>query len=746
MATGFFIATTVASIGAGAYAYATAGQQSLKSDMAPATLNSFSLTKTEEGSIVPRVFGRVRLTGNLLHYGNLKSKPEYQDVSGGKGGGGGSSSSLKGYHYYLDNWQAICCGPAEIVGVYKQDDPVESVEDFLNECDFNDGTTSFYPAEAGDTATCLPGTCHLWLPQFYCGFQTQNLPTLHYVVQDKLPCPVAYSDLPNGKNPAAIIYTMLMDAGAVASNIDLATFNAAATYWKNQGYGLNFAMQEQKTTEEWIEAVLSTVGGYFTESPDGTLKLRAHDPHAAASAAINDEHILSSQFNRPAWDKVSNEFVGKFVNADQDFSDGTCKADNPASKAMLGCIKSTSVDLQYFRDAEAANKRLWEIMKRESYPAATLNIDVTLEFATLERGEIVTVSLADYGVSNMDLVIENVSVDYDQGSVSLDLREVPERIFDDHYTAPGSGSQWHRPDYTPQVLTHTRIMPLPRNPITGNAPGLLVLAAREQGVEDLLSIHYSTTGTDYTRASALSAWSQAGQLTVEYPDNTYAIDDEIGITYRPYRDDPQFNTLSRSDFFATNRWLICGDEIMRFQQVQLQPDGTIKLMGIARGVFGTPVQTHFAAAQCWLTNVGDAVLSGNAAKRGYYKLVPSVGGHSVDIGDVSANHVESVDLAARPWPVSAIHAERAGSTINVRWWPRDVGLGGAGLDDEDVQLDQWPPTFTGDFVVNGVPVAACETSITSTDAINITVCARQNGNISDAVTVDVGTADGTYYA
>ena len=66
------------------------GPRSTKgADMAPANLDAFRLTTAEEGTVIPRVFGTVRLPGNLLYYGNLSSEPEYEETTvGGKDGYG----------------------------------------------------------------------------------------------------------------------------------------------------------------------------------------------------------------------------------------------------------------------------------------------------------------------------------------------------------------------------------------------------------------------------------------------------------------------------------------------------------------------------------------------------------------------------------------------------------------------------------------------------------------------------------
>lgn len=97
------------------------GPRSTKgADMAPANLDAFRLTTAEEGTVIPRVFGTVRLPGNLLYYGNLSSEPEYEETTvGGKGGKKKKQKVLQGYHYRMDVWQGIGMGPLELVGVYQ---------------------------------------------------------------------------------------------------------------------------------------------------------------------------------------------------------------------------------------------------------------------------------------------------------------------------------------------------------------------------------------------------------------------------------------------------------------------------------------------------------------------------------------------------------------------------------------------------------------------------------------------------
>ena len=204
------------------------GPRSTKgADMAPANLDAFRLTTAEEGTVIPRVFGTVRLPGNLLYYGNLSSEPEYEETTvGGKGGKKKKQKVLQGYHYRMDVWQGIGMGPLELVGVY-QDDRLLTEQGGAISCAeqvWNNGTGAFYPAQAGPYASRLPGVSHIWLRQFYLGFNVSMMPTLHYVVRFCGDIPLEHAILSNGVNPAAIILQLLLDAGASWSSIDKPSF------------------------------------------------------------------------------------------------------------------------------------------------------------------------------------------------------------------------------------------------------------------------------------------------------------------------------------------------------------------------------------------------------------------------------------------------------------------------------------------------------------------------------------------
>ncbi|MFR3457210.1 MAG: phage tail protein [Bilophila wadsworthia] len=584
------------------------GPRSTKgADMAPANLDAFRLTTAEEGTVIPRVFGTVRLPGNLLYYGNLSSEPEYEETTvGGKGGKKKKQKVLQGYHYRMDVWQGIGMGPLELVGVY-QDDRLLTEQGGAISCAeqvWNNGTGAFYPAQAGPYASRLPGVSHIWLRQFYLGFNVSMMPTLHYVVRFCGDIPLEHAILSNGVNPAAIILQLLLDAGASWSSIDKPSFSAAASFWAQKGYGLNIVFSRQKPVRDHIMQVLGAVGGWLIERADGTLSLRAPDPDVAPSATLGEGDFLegSFSFKRAAWDTTWNDLSGKFTDAAQDYSERAVTANNAASIQLLGLRRKKSVDLTAFTDRSAAQRRIEELRDVESYPAASFSFDVSRDYAHIEQGQILEITHPRFGLSGVRVrVLEVVRGNLSENRISIQARQVVERL-SGTFVPPGETlpdpmapptvvyppvtgiPPWSAPDLSPVPLRHARLFELPRNPETGSEPVVLVLAARELLSEEGVLVERSATNADYSPVGLLSApWAQYGTLAEAYPASTLAVDDTQGLLYRPYKEDPAFGPVSRTDLFGARRMALVGDELMLFQTVVLEGSETTRLSGVVRG-------------------------------------------------------------------------------------------------------------------------------------------------------------------
>ena len=490
---------------------------------------------------------------------------------GGKGGKKKKQKVLQGYHYRMDVWQGIGMGPLELVGVY-QDDRLLTEQGGAISCAeqvWNNGTGAFYPAQAGPYASRLPGVSHIWLRQFYLGFNVSMMPTLHYVVRFCGDIPLEHAILSNGVNPAAIILQLLLDAGASWSSIDKPSFSAAASFWAQKGYGLNIVFSRQKPVRDHIMQVLGAVGGWLIERADGTLSLRAPDPDVAPSATLGEGDFLegSFSFKRAAWDTTWNDLSGKFTDAAQDYSERAVTANNAASIQLLGLRREKERGSRppsptaARRSGALRNCGMWNPTRRlRSHSTCRVTMP-TSSRGRSSRSRTRVSAFPGYGCAcwkSYAGTCPRTAFRFRPGRLwsgcpecsFLRGKPCPIRwLLRPSCTRQVTGiPPWSAPDLSPVPLRHARLFELPRNPETGSEPVVLVLAARELLSEEGVLVERSATNADYSPVGLLSApWAQYGTLAEAYPASTLAVDDTQGLLYRPDKEDPAFGPVSRTD-------------------------------------------------------------------------------------------------------------------------------------------------------------------------------------------------------
>ena len=723
-------------------------------------LEDFNITRASEDAVYPVVFGRVKITGNIVWYGNLLVK-EQEEESGGKGGGGEDVTT--GYHYYLDCWQTLCVGPAKLLGVYKDNKQFITTE--INP------TWSGVMAEEGDGRQTtvitlnkgngvsnftlnleyfapLKSICSVHMQEVFCGWSTV-FPTFHFVVESTYAG--LWSNPSNGMNAANAIYYILTSAGVPPTNIDTASFGSAATYWYNKGYGINIAVGSQGKVREKIEQILAPLGGIYYEI-GGKHYLNPADPYEAAYGSITDD-FRKFVISRRSWNDTINDIKATFTQESKDFTERVAVVQNPASINMIGKKLTKSYDLTLFRTLEATQERIAEIIKNESYPYAEMEFTTSLKYSNYVEGKIVNITNSELGLSNVGARIIKRNLDnIDSNEITFTAIQVAETMFDDKWVNIGTGADtWVREVQKPVVLTKQRIMEVPRNAYTDD-PTIMILTSRETDYETEFYLFYTPDGNNYTLLKKYSAFSMYATLKVAYSANTYDIDDsDTGMVVQFYRTSYEVDSLSRSGLFSKNRLLIVDNEIMKFQTVVLNEDGTATLKGIIRGAMNTVKATHSVNAAVWIVDdLGCTWTPADGNIAGYYKICPRNLVGTLPIESASAITVPASTLAKKPFAISRINATRSGSVVNFLVGVRDMTSAGAGVSpstsfvvnsDSDVIIE-WK--LSTDTVWTILPVQTGAFSVTNAGSFTVNVRAKEFGIYTSTVNLAVGTTDGNY--
>ncbi|WP_321341775.1 glycoside hydrolase/phage tail family protein [Breoghania sp.] len=87
-----------------------------KNSVEGARLADLDVQASTQGSSIPRLYGRSRLTGQVIWATRFEEVVKKEEHSGGKGGGGGSSTEVTTYSYYGNFAVALCEGPVSHIG------------------------------------------------------------------------------------------------------------------------------------------------------------------------------------------------------------------------------------------------------------------------------------------------------------------------------------------------------------------------------------------------------------------------------------------------------------------------------------------------------------------------------------------------------------------------------------------------------------------------------------------------------
>lgn len=718
-------------------------------NLSPQSLDGFNITQAREGSAIPLTYGTRRVTGNIIYYGGFKSVPIKTEAPGGKGGGGGEVVS--GFKNFLDIWQSVGIGKLELVKIFVENKEVDLDDIEATSIDTNDGTQANFPTEPGADANAIKGVAHIFFKQLFLGENSQNAPTIHYVVKRILTTGIPHENMEDGSNnPAAIVYDLIVSAGWPTNRINLQSFYDAAEFWNDKGYGLNLEFNQQDEVGEMINKVLSFIDGTVFIDQQGKISIKAFDPNESAVATLTTEDFDDFSIRRVSEDQLPNDFKATYIDEEQEFTQRTVVTQNQALINKVANIKNKSIDFTGFKSLETASKRLIELMKVSTYPAAEIDF-TTASLAQSVRvpGEIIEVSNTDLGITNASFritAIDNANIN--KNNVRIKATQVVETLFDDNFFVVG-GTQQQRPDLSLQAFENIRVFELPYNKQTEFEPAFLLLVQRRLQIETGYSLLFSSeSDQDFTFFNNFSNFSLRGTLTQEYP-LTKSIDETVSIFFECTLFDPEFTPISEKQLYQLTRFAIIGNEIIAFRDIEALGENQYKLTGNIRGVLGTAPSVHNAESEVWLTNIGDNVLQGINLEEFYLKMLPIFQSTVFPPDTVTAVEVNTTNKAKQPRNPARLEATRTGSTVNIQIYPNspDIDGNGQGIPANSAPgIAPYP--FTGDFIFEYNSTQEIINSdqhvVTLAGDFDLTVKSRRFGLESTGLTLAIGSVNDKY--
>ncbi len=555
----------------------------------------------------------------------------------------------------------------------------------------------------------------------------------------------------NGMNPADILYDLLVNQAGINKNyIDLISFKVAKQYFASKEIGLNYAITSTRKIKDIVEEICNLCNCILKYNENGQIELVIFDNLQESKAIIEDEFI-SFELSKPSINELPNDFKANFVDRDTN-TVKTIHLENLALKEASGKVNSVTYDLTMINNEETALKILSNIIKKESYPKMTLRMKLPLKYSFLNIGDIVYIKNSELGLEGEFRILGITEEIYKEQSVELTLLQNSEIEIDNiNENIIGNSSTRDSSQININLVPfqNIKIFELDYTNIYKDTPAFLILVSREIGIETGFAVYYSFTGSDYKLYGIFDTFSSVGELTKDYPNSTYEIDDVVGIQFKLYNDfDFHYDNISRTDLFTTRRFAIIGNELLTFQNINPVGDTDYLFTGVVRGLNWSAKESHNIGDKIFISEFDNNVLSGsNFSTPFYLKIVPVFGNKTLSLEDVEPIYVEPTMKARRPITPEKVIATRDNSNpanvnVDVFVVSKTSGIG-AGKNNPDTTTDQYPFEYEGIIVaqINDEPEMYFDspnfTIENRPEAFTLKIKTRWNGFDSNVITVNV---------
>lgn len=187
----------------------------------------------------------------------------------------------------------------------------------------------------------------------------------------------SFADIDGDANPVEIIYEVITDdfwgLGRSADLIDLAAFQAVGQTLAAEGLGVSMVLRNQSEAAEVIRNVLEHINGVLYQDPETgliTIKLIRDDWTLGALPRLTPSDGRLESFRRGSWRETVNETRVRYTDRGRRFTTATAQAQNLASVQAMGEVISQTVDLPGLSNHDTAQEASERRNRSSSVPRA----------------------------------------------------------------------------------------------------------------------------------------------------------------------------------------------------------------------------------------------------------------------------------------------------------------------------------------------------------------------------------------
>lgn len=569
---------------------------------------SLQVQQSSQGLTLPVVYGRARVAGNLVWYGDFTTY-EHKTTTrqGGKGGGGVKQVDVK-YTYEAAVMMALCEG--EIKGVTRiwRDKEKFSSPASLRLTLYKGGEEqSVWPhlqqAKHAAQAISYSGTAYLCSPNYELTKSAQ-IYSHNFEVDGKL----GYSTSIVDANPRDIIRDLLTNQkyGCGFPVENLGDTDVYGTYCRAAGIFLSPVYSEQQEAQRNIAELLEQTNSAAVFS-QGRLKIVPYgDSGLSGNGATyipnltplydltDDDFIVSGaedpvrverKTNADAYNQVQIEYLDRA----NDYNIAVAEAKDQANIEQYGIRPKDAVKMHGICDAKVARQVAQLLLQRALYVRNEYEFKLGWKYCLLEPMDLVTLTDGGLGLDKTPVRITEIEEDED-GVLNVKAEDFPfgTASATEYPTQPSLG---YSADYnvSPGNAHAPVIFEAPLQ-LTGGEPEIWLATAGGDmwgGAE----VWVSTNGDSYTRVGAVSGKARYGSLTAALPAgavfdraNTLGVEISAGqLTGGTEQDSRDLLTLCYAD-----------GEFLAYETAELKGVGRYTLGNLTRGAYGSNIDRHEA--------------------------------------------------------------------------------------------------------------------------------------------------------
>ena len=572
---------------------------------------SLQVQQSSQGLTLPVIYGRTRVAGNLIWYGDfITIENKTTTRQGGKGGGGVTQEDIK-YTYEAAVMLALCEGEIQGVGrIWRDKEKFDSLAQLrltlMRGGDEQPLWTHLAQAKHQNQALNYSGTAYLCSPNYELTKSAQ-IYQHNFEVIGKL----GYSGNIPDANPREIIRDLLTNqrygCGFPAGSIG--DTDRYSNYCRAVGIFLSPAYTEQGEAQRNISELLEQTNSAAVFS-QGRLKIVPYgDGNYSGNGAIyvadnkalynltDDDFIVSGaedpvNVERKTNADAFNQIQVEYLDRDNDYNVAIAEVKDQANIEQYGLRPKEAVKMHGICDGKVAQKVAQQLLQRALYVRNEYEFKLGWKYCLLEPMDIVTLTDAGLGLDKTPVRITEIEED-EEGVLSVKAEDYPVGVHtvSEYPTQPSLG---YSADYnvSPGNAHAPVIFEAPLQ-LTGGEPQIWMATAGGDmwgGAE----VWVSTDGDSYTRVGAVNHKARFGSLTAALPNgavfdrtNTLSVEISAGqMTGGTEQDSRDLLTLCYVD-----------GEFLAYANAELKGVGRYTLGNLTRGAYGSAIDSHAAGSQ-----------------------------------------------------------------------------------------------------------------------------------------------------